>query len=283
MWIVIGSVTGILLVATVVTLCMFWLSKNNTAIAEKSKETTGEVFRTETPTIAATEYTLGTQGKTESASSVPSTEKSISISQSELGEEIERIRTYYYSPGEDDKKIVLEYGTSGWNYSRDYRYHDNHLVFAFIYDGTEEHRLYFKDNQMIRYIDENHVTYDYPETKRFQDWADKVTAEAHAVNDNKEKVFILSDWVGTWKADTGESLDITGASDSTLTLVFNKLSEQGNMMHVDYKMEFDNNKKTVASEIGDPKGHGGWEYTFILEGNCITVKSRYPDQYYFKE
>ena len=53
-------------------------------------------------------------------------------------------------------------------------------------------------------------------------------------------------------------------------------------MNVNYEMEFDDDAKTIASEIGSPNDHGGWEYTFVLTNDYITVKSRYPDQIFYK-
>ena len=67
-----------------------------------------------------------------------------------------------------------------------------------------------------------------------------------------------------------------------MSLIYNKYSEQGNMMNVNYEMEFDDDAKTIASEIGSPNDHGGWEYTFVLTNDYITVKSRYPDQIFYK-
>lgn len=68
--------------------------------------------------------------------------------------------TYYTKNGETTK-IVCPNGTSGWGYSREYFFKNGKLYFAFIFDGTIEHRLYFTDDTLIRYIDENSVTYDY--------------------------------------------------------------------------------------------------------------------------
>lgn len=76
-----------------------------------------------------------------------------------------------------------------WNYSRDYRFHDSQLVFAFVFDGTEEHRLYFKDDHMIRYIDERHTTYDYPDSAQFSYWENKVLREAYTlIESNKNNI-----------------------------------------------------------------------------------------------
>lgn len=209
-------------------------------------------------------------------------EPAFSITQEEIEAEIEAIRTYYYTPGDADTKKVIEKGTNDWGYARDYRYHDGKLIFAFVFDGTEEHRLYFKDDHMIRYIDENGTVYDYPDSEAYHEWAEKVLAEAYPAPD-AETEQTDSSWIGTWKASSGESLEITSQTDQGLKLIFHKLSEQGNMMDVNYEMEFDNDDKTIASEIGGPEDHGNWEYTFVLGDGVITVKSRYPDQLYYKE
>ena len=36
-----------------------------------------------------------------------------------------------------------------------------YLCFAFIYDGAIEHRLYFADDVLIRYIDNDKTIYNY--------------------------------------------------------------------------------------------------------------------------
>ena len=92
-----------------------------------------------------------------------------------------------------------------------------------------------------------------------------------------------SPWLGLWTSTSGESLDIYDVSDTGLSLTFHKFSEIGNPMDVAYEMEFDNAEKTIASEIGGPDDHGGWEYTFVLGDGTITVQSRYPDQVFTRE
>lgn len=78
-------------------------------------------------------------------------------------------------------KLVFEKGYGGRRYERDYYYHDGELYFAFLFDGGEEHRLYFSYGTLIRYIDANKNTYDtcdYGDTEAFDDWAEWVTEEA---------------------------------------------------------------------------------------------------------
>lgn len=83
----------------------------------------------------------------------------------------------YYDAGVP-VKIVVEKGQDGWDYTREYYYHDGKFYFAFVYNGAEEHRLYFKEKEMIRYIDENGDTYDYGSNDNYSDWKEKVLKEA---------------------------------------------------------------------------------------------------------
>ena len=92
-----------------------------------------------------------------------------------------------------------------------------------------------------------------------------------------------SEWLGTWMAETGESLEIYDVSETGLSLIFHKIIETGELRSYDYEMEFDDADQTIASEIGGPMDHGGWEYTFVLGDGIITVESRYPDQIFYRE
>lgn len=121
-------------------------------------------------TVSATEYIT---------SEITEVQDDFYISDNELEKEIEKIRGYYYNPTSADTKVVLEKNFAAWGYSRDYRYHNGNLVFAFIFDGTIEHRLYFKDDHMIRYIDENGNVYDYGNLEQFSNLETKVINEAY--------------------------------------------------------------------------------------------------------
>lgn len=67
-------------------------------------------------------------------------------------------------------KIFIKSGYNDWDYTREYFYHDQELYFAFVYNNNEQHRLYFKDGIMIRYIDENGNTFDYGNLNEFYSW-----------------------------------------------------------------------------------------------------------------
>lgn len=94
------------------------------------------------------------------------------------GSELEE-STYYYEDGWA-VKITIKGGYNDWKYSREYFYHNKKLYFAFVYKGSEEHRLYFKDGKLIRYIDEKKNTYDYGDNRlsSFSEWKDKVQSES---------------------------------------------------------------------------------------------------------
>ena len=78
-------------------------------------------------------------------------------------------------------KIFVKSGYNDWDYTREYFYHDQELYFAFVYNNNEQHRLYFKDGIMIRYIDENGNTYDYGSLDAYSDWADNVKNESNGI------------------------------------------------------------------------------------------------------
>lgn len=86
--------------------------------------------------------------------------------------------TFYLEDG-IPVKIVVKKGTDAWDYAREYYYHDGEFYFAFIYNGGDEHRLYFKEDQMIRYIDQDKNTYDYGQTDQFSEWETPALQEAY--------------------------------------------------------------------------------------------------------
>ena len=129
------------------------------------------LFVAKEPSEAPTEYIAPT--------SPPQTEDPFDITQGELETEIERIREYYYSPTSADTKITLDKGANGIDMSRDYRFHNGRLVFAFMFDSDRERRFYYKDDHLIRYIDENGTVYDYPDAKRFDSLSSAVVADAY--------------------------------------------------------------------------------------------------------
>lgn len=104
--------------------------------------------------------------------------------------EVAQIRKLYYATQEDpgtsnENSEVLRYVKDGattkisvpasYNdnmYERWYFFNNNKLYFAFVFKGQEEHRLYFKNDKLIRYIDENNVTQHYGDiTCKMENWA----------------------------------------------------------------------------------------------------------------
>ncbi|MBQ3022459.1 MAG: SH3 domain-containing protein [Clostridia bacterium] len=65
--------------------------------------------------------------------------------------------------------------------SRQYYYDagSGQMVFAFIFKGKQEHRLYFRNNEIVRYIDENGEIFDYPNFAEAVELADYAMTEAY--------------------------------------------------------------------------------------------------------
>lgn len=89
-----------------------------------------------------------------------------------------KIKVYYVT----DEVVSIEV-LSGYNdigYSRIYYYDENgKLYFAFVFDKKKENRLYFKDNILIRYIDENGDIYDLYENLKTCSWFELVLSESY--------------------------------------------------------------------------------------------------------
>ena len=65
---------------------------------------------------------------------------------------------YYDS---DSKLVRMDItANSITSYTKYYYFENGELYFAFIFDGTKENRLYFKDSRLFRWIDESGKTHD---------------------------------------------------------------------------------------------------------------------------
>ena len=85
---------------------------------------------------------------------------------------------------------------------------------------------------------------------------------------------------GEYKSnDTEEHFKIYNLTDTGFMVEFYHF-EEGLLEKFDYEMEFDNADKTVASEKGSVDDNGGWEYTFYLGGDTITVTWQQSSQVY---
>ncbi len=201
------------------------------------------------------------------------------ISPDELEAEIVLIRSYYNSPTAADEQYVLNRGTDGWNYSREYYFHDGQLVFAFLFNGTEEHRLYFKDGHMIRYIDEYKTTYDFGALEPFAEWERRAITEAASVSGSR--ITDPSDWIGTWHANNGEWIDVRRADETGIQFVYHHNSE---LRAIDtfYSLPFLNAEHSFVAEDESLIAYGGWRYCFCLQSDRILVTSRYPDNYFYR-
>lgn len=88
------------------------------------------------------------------------------------------INVYYIS-----NQVVSIEVTSGYNdidYSRIYYFDkEGKLTFAFVFDKKKENRLYFKDNILIRYIDESSEVYDLNDNLEICVWYELVINESN--------------------------------------------------------------------------------------------------------
>lgn len=88
--------------------------------------------------------------------------------------------TYYFEYGYAIKGVIpADY--DDWGYTREYYYHDRKLYFAFLFAGSEEYRLYFKDGKVIRYIDANGTVYDYGDIGEGEQLGERVRLESDAL------------------------------------------------------------------------------------------------------
>lgn len=78
-------------------------------------------------------------------------------------------------------KKELHQGEDNYNMSRQYYYDTNSgdMVFAFVFQGTQEHRLYFQDDKLVRYIDETGVIINNPTSEKALKMADHAIGEAY--------------------------------------------------------------------------------------------------------
>lgn len=214
----------------------------------------------------------------QSAAAAPA-EESFRITPEELEQEIERIRAVYYTPSDGDAHLTIPNGTDNWNYSREYYFHNDQLVFAFIYNNLEEHRLYFKDGHMIRYIDENHQVYDFGALDPFESWARRALEEA-ALSYIPLSVE-PSAWLGTWYGENGEWIRVDAADENGLRFTYHHNTEQS-MMDTEYELPFLSAAKNYVAEDESLIANGGWRYCFYLVDDHIVVTSRYPDRLFYK-
>ncbi len=92
------------------------------------------------------------------------------------------------------------------------------------------------------------------------------------------------EWLGTWYSDDGESLYIPAADESGVVIVYTGLTAAGDdWFSAEYDLAFEDEAMTVAAEDESVLAKSGWRYRFVLDGDCITMESRYPDRYFYRE
>lgn len=86
-----------------------------------------------------------------------------------------------YMENETSGKIVVSKGAGGIDCIREYFFKEGRLYFAFLYDGNGENTLYFVNNMLVRYIDEESVVYDLEDADRYVEDVSKFLNEAYQI------------------------------------------------------------------------------------------------------
>ncbi|MBQ9045388.1 MAG: Ig-like domain-containing protein [Oscillospiraceae bacterium] len=91
---------------------------------------------------------------------------------------LKQIRSWYYTPGSGDVRREVSAGENGWALGRQYLYHNGEMVFAFLYGGGEEHRLYFQNGRLIHVIETDRSEYSGDALTPFLAMADQAKSDA---------------------------------------------------------------------------------------------------------
>lgn len=86
-----------------------------------------------------------------------------------------------YFDGMYPVKVIVDKGYDDWDYTREYYYHDQNLYFVFVYNGSEEYRLYLNNGKLIRFIDSEKEIYDYGNTDQFEEWREYLLNESDTI------------------------------------------------------------------------------------------------------
>lgn len=91
---------------------------------------------------------------------------------------VAQIRSWYYTPGSGDVRREVAAGAGGWSYGREYLFHDGQLVFAFVHNGNEQNRLYFRDGKLIFVITPDRTELSGDAVAPYQGMADQAKSDA---------------------------------------------------------------------------------------------------------
>ena len=88
--------------------------------------------------------------------------------------------TYWYD-GSNCVKKSFQAGTNNYNMVREYYYNidSGQIVFAFVWQDNTEYRLYFRANQLVRYIGPDGNVINNPKSEQALDLESYVLSEAY--------------------------------------------------------------------------------------------------------
>lgn len=140
-------------------------SKGNKHEENKAKDKVGSIVRTDVKDVENKVLTIrswynNTQSKLETLSTV----------------EVAEGRKEYY---DNAKRVRVDLQADDKNtYTRFYYFKDDKLYFVFAFDGTKENRLYFDNEVLFRWIDENGKIHDNDfANNKFISWENKILNE----------------------------------------------------------------------------------------------------------
>ena len=96
----------------------------------------------------------------------------------DVAAQVEQIRDWYYHPGSTDVRREVASGENGWNYGREYLFHDGELVFAYVHAGTDQSRLYFQNGKLIFVIDADRNELTGSDLDSYLSMADQAKSDA---------------------------------------------------------------------------------------------------------
>ena len=140
-------------------------SKGNKHEENEAKDKVGSIVRTDVKDVENKVLTIrswynNTQSKLETLSTV----------------EVAEGRKEYY---DNAKRVRVDLQADDKNtYTRFYYFKDDKLYFVFAFDGTKENRLYFDNEVLFRWIDENGKIHDNDfANNKFISWENKILNE----------------------------------------------------------------------------------------------------------
>lgn len=176
-------------------------SERNELVSEVPADEKIDENMEEDSILAMAEHVVENSAKNNNYSTNPDIRDEKNITIINVEDEVKRIRSYYNGVQEQkgesqqhpiDKRVRVYYisnevvsievisGYKDIDYSRIYYFDEGgELCFAFVFDKEKENRLYFKNDILLRYIDESSEVYDLYDNLEACSWYELVIDESN--------------------------------------------------------------------------------------------------------